>query len=356
MSRTHVFIIDGTLSRIKDGEETNAGLLYKLLRVQPDLKVGYDRGVQGRGWLKWLNVLTGNGINCSIRGGYTALAKAYQPGDKIFLFGFSRGAYAVRSIAGMIAKVGLLTPQNVSNKRIRNAFHLYENCVDGKRSGEFRKKLCHETIEIEMIGVWDTVKSLGLPFPVLSYISPMATEFHDHKLSKIINNAFQALAADENRHAFEPIQWKYRPDWHGRLEQAWFAGAHSDIGGHVLALPEARALSNISLHWMLDRAAMCGLLLPRNWAARFPTDPLAEMQGPYAGISKYFLIRGARKFGGEQYKVAQYEAAQYGGKQANYLHESLITRMNSLPTYKPRLAGYPAIRQTPPSLREAPSG
>ncbi len=326
MPRIHVFIIDGTLSRLDNGEETNVGLVYKLLQEVPDITVGYDRGVQGQGLMKWLNVLTGNGINSSIRQGYKALAREYKPGDKIFLFGFSRGAYAVRSIAGMIAKVGLLKPKHVRNRRVNKAFRIYENIGAASRAKAFRKKYCHKTIEIEMIGVWDTVKSLGLHFPILSYIAPMATEFHDHKLSPIIQNAFQALAADENRRAFAPIPWKCQPNWPGRLEQAWFAGAHSDVGGFVYEMPEARALSNISLHWMLTRAAMCGLPLPEGWQARFPTDPLAPFQGPYAGSSKFFLFRCPRDF---------------GPPQIDYLHESLIERMKT--GYQPRLSGYPEV-------------
>ena len=324
MHRTHVFLIDGTLSRLSTGEETNVGLVYKLLQEQPEVKVGYDPGVQGRGLMKWMSVLTGHGINCSIRRGYEALARGYKTGDKLFLFGFSRGAYAARSIAGMIDRVGLLKPENVSKKRVRKAFRLYENFNAEKRAKKFCNKFSHESIEIEMIGVWDTVKSLGPPFPILSYISPMATDFHNHRLSPIIQNAFQALAADENRRAFAPIAWECQPSWPGRLEQAWFAGAHSDVGGFVYEMPEARPLSNISLHWMLTRAAMCGLPLPEGWQARFPTDAMAPFQGPYAGSSKFFLFRCPREF---------------GPVQIDYLHESLIERMES--GYRPRLSKYP---------------
>ncbi len=331
MPRTHVFLIDGTLSRLSEGEETNVGLAYKLLQEMPEITVGYDAGVQGRGLMKWGSVLTGYGINCSIRRGYEALARAYRPGDKIFLLGFSRGAYAVRSIAGMIAKVGLLRPENVRKKHIRKAFRLYENCDAQKRAHRFHHKFCHKTIEIEMIGVWDTVKSLGLPFPILSYIAPMATEFHDHALSPIIQNAFQALAADENRRAFAPIPWQCQPHWPGRLEQAWFAGAHSDVGGFIYETPQARQLSNISLRWMLGRAAMCGLPLPEGWQARFPTDPLAPMQGPYAGSSKLFLFRRARHF---------------GPPNIDTLHESLIERMKT--GYTPRLTGFCAALPAEP--------
>ncbi len=324
MPRTHVFLIDGTLSRLSDGEETNVGLVYKLLQDMPELAVGYDEGVQGQGVMKWVSVLTGNGINGSIRRGYEALAQGYKPGDKIFLFGFSRGAYAVRSIAGMIAKVGLLKPEHARRKRVRKAFRLYENYDAEKRSKRFQKNFCHKNIEIEMVGAWDTVKSLGPPFPILSYVSPMATEFHDHRLSPIIQNAFHALAADENRRAFAPIPWECQPNWPGRLEQAWFAGAHSDVGGFVHEMPAVRPLSNISLHWMLTRAAMCGLPLPEGWQARFPTDPSAPFQGPYAGSSKYFLLRRPRSI---------------GPMQTDYLHASLIERMAA--GYRPRLTGLP---------------
>lgn len=324
MPRTQVFIIDGTLSRLIDGEETNAGLVFKLLQKVPGIDLGYDPGVQGHGLTKLGAVLTGSGINTSIQRGYKALARGYRPGRKIFLFGFSRGAYGVRSIAGMIAKVGLLKPENATGKRVRKAFRLYENCESDRRSAAFKQAYCHSRTEIEMIGVWDTVKSLGLPFPVLSYIAPMATEFHNHRLSPIIRNAFQALAADENRRAFAPIPWECQPNWPGRLEQAWFAGAHSDVGGFVFERPETRMLSNISLHWMLTRAAMCGLPLPEGWQARFPMDPLAPMLGPYFGSSRYFLFRSPRRL---------------GPPRTDYLHASLIERMEKT-AYRPRLMGF----------------
>jgi uncharacterized protein (DUF2235 family) len=97
--KTHVIIIDGTLSRLVDGHETNAGLLYKLL-IESGAKaaqtVGYDPGVQGAGPRKWLNVLAGTTINASIMSAYSMLCARYRPGDRIMLFGYSRGAYAVR--------------------------------------------------------------------------------------------------------------------------------------------------------------------------------------------------------------------------------------------------------------------
>ncbi len=330
MNRTHVFIIDGTLSRLAPGQETNAGLLYKLLCKLPssdDLTVGYDPGVQGYGLMKWVDVITGRGINQSIQAGYRELCTLYQPGDRILLFGFSRGAYAVRSIAGMIATVGLLRARFANDHRITKAFNYYQLEHLSKRAKAFVRAYTHpDRVEIEMIGVWDTVKALGVPLPLLSRLTPMATEFHNHDLSPVIRNAFQALAADENRTAFAPIVWTCQPNWHGRLEQAWFPGAHSDVGGHIYDLPQYRPLANLSLNWMLERADECGLPLPEGWRSMFETDACGAMQGAYLGSSKYFLFRKNRRF---------------GSPKTDFVHPSILERESRMPKYKSRLSGRP---------------
>ena len=119
-TRTHVFIIDGTLSRLDEGRESNAGLLYKLLteRRRADQTVGYDPGIQGEGLRKWVDVASGATINLSIEHGYAALASRYAPGDRIMLFGYSRGAYAARSLAGFIGAVGLLRKRHATQRRL----------------------------------------------------------------------------------------------------------------------------------------------------------------------------------------------------------------------------------------------
>ena len=126
--RNLVFICDGTLSSIKRGSETNAGLAYRLLAETGQSEVQryeYDRGVQGSGWRKWLNAASGLGINHSIRRGYAFLAHHYRPGDRIFLLGYSRGAYAVRSLAGMIGRIGLLHRKYATERHVRLAFRFY---------------------------------------------------------------------------------------------------------------------------------------------------------------------------------------------------------------------------------------
>ena len=291
-------IMDGTLSRLVEGEETNAGLLYKLLSEllpRTNLLVTYLPGIQGVGFRKWVNIAAGVGINLTICAGYSALSRAYAPGDKILLFGFSRGAYAVRSLAGMIGRIGLLKSEHMTSRRVQRAFRHYETNRNRPKSKAFSRVYCHENIEIEMIGVWDTVKALGLPYPILTRIAPMATEFHDHRLGPAIANAYQALALDETRDAYEPILWQCENDWQGRVEQLWFPGAHSDVGGNIEGFLPARPLSNIPFRWVLENATKCGLPLPADWKSRFPTDPAAEMIGAYDGLSKLFLFRTPRK-------------------------------------------------------------
>ena len=321
--RNLVFVSDGTLSTLSPGEETNAGLLYRLLDEigpRPWQQVDYDPGVQGTGWRKWLNAITGMGINLAICQGYSFLASRYRPGDRIYLFGFSRGAYAVRSLAGMIGAVGLLRREEATQRNVRRAFRLYERDGSGAARADFIARRCHDAIRIEMVGVWDTVKTLGLPYPVLSRLGRMATGFHDHALGPHIGHGYHALAIDEDRTAFAPILWQRSEHWQGRLEQAWFPGAHADVGGDIGSIAEARPLANIPLNWMLLRAVRHGLILPEGWQARFPEDPAAPQVGNRRGIARLFLLRRPRATGG-------------GDGEA--IHLSIRERMAAVPGYRP---------------------
>ena len=124
-ARTLAFFCDGTLSTLRPGRETNVGHAFNLLKwlgPREDLRICYDKGIQGRGWRKWLNAASGLGLNASIRRGYTFLSQEYRPGDWIILLGYSRGAYAVRSLAGLIGQIGLLRPEYTSERAVLLAF------------------------------------------------------------------------------------------------------------------------------------------------------------------------------------------------------------------------------------------
>jgi uncharacterized protein (DUF2235 family) len=327
VARNLVFISDGTLSTLRRGHETNAGLLYRqLLEVgpRPGQQFDYDAGVQGTGVRKWFNAITGMGINLSICQGYSFLASRYEPGDNIYLFGYSRGAYAVRSLAGMVGSVGLLRQENATERNVRRAFRLYQLDDDERaerRREEFAGRLCHGRVGIRMVGVWDTVRALGLPYPLIGRLAQMATDFHDHALGHHIRHGYHALAIDEDRSAYAPILWERSQHWDGRLEQAWFPGTHGDVGGDVKGRPEVRPLSNIALNWMLRRAEQNGLTLPEGWEERFPEDPAAPMAGNRRGIARFFLLRQPRRTGN-------------GDGEA--IHLSIRERMAAGTGYRPR--------------------
>ena len=296
---THVIILDGTMSSLDPGCESNAGLTYKLLSEVSgsSLSVYYEAGLQWQDWRSTADVMMGRGINRQIRRAYGHLASRYRAGDRIFLMGYSRGAYAARSLAGVIDCVGLLQAGHATERNIVTAYRHYQSTSGSEAAEIFAKAYCHEEAPIEMVGVWDTVKALGLRLPILWRWSEAAHAFHSHELGPTIRHGFHALALDETRHAYEPVTWYCPPDWTGHVEQVWFRGTHGDVGGQLGGFQPARPLANISLVWMLQRAESCGLALPVGWRARFGTDVDAPSVGTWRGWGKIFLLRGPRVVG-----------------------------------------------------------
>ena len=299
---THVVLIDGTMSSLEPGDETNIGQIYRLLKSTPQtspMAIYYEAGVQWQMWREIVDVAMGRGIDDQILRAYGWLATRYKPGDRIFLMGFSRGGFAVRSLAGIIDRVGLLKAQDATERNIRLAYRYY--MASEVRTGQrvFRDRFCHAEVMVEMIGVFDTVKALGLRLPFLWMLTEPKHRFHDQSLSRVVRRGYQALALDETRAVFEPILWKTGPDWRGRIEQVWFRGAHGDVGGHLGGFNAARPLANIPLVWMLERAQSCGLPLPDGWRGRFPTDAGAPSIGTTRGWGKLFLFRSRRVVGAD---------------------------------------------------------
>jgi uncharacterized protein (DUF2235 family) len=296
----HVIILDGTLATLVPGEESNAGLLYKLLiesRPGVHRRVYYEPGLQWEGWRHAAGFLQGRGISRQIRRAYGWLASQYREGDGIYLFGYSRGAYAVRSLAGVIDRVGLLRREETTERALRQVWRHYRSNPEGPAARAFARAYCHEAAQIDMVGVWDTVKALGLRLPLLWMLTEKRTAFHNPYLGRSIRHGFHALALHETRAVFEPVMWESPPDWPGNVEQVWFRGAHGDVGGQVGTFPQARPLANIPLIWMAERAETVGLALPQGWRARFPCDPRAPMMGTTRGWARVFLLRRPRVVG-----------------------------------------------------------
>ncbi|MCI2399041.1 DUF2235 domain-containing protein [Aliiroseovarius subalbicans] len=298
----HVVILDGTLSTLEPGDETNAGLTYKLLcECAPSarLSILYEAGIQWETWKHSWHVATGVGINRQIRRAYGFLASRYRPGDRIFLLGYSRGAFAVRSLAGVIDQVGLLTAVHATERNIRDVYRHYQCSPNSDAAAVFAKSYCHAEAPIEMVGVWDTVKALGLRWPLVWRLFEPQHRFHSTHLGGSIHHGYHALALDETREAFEPVLWACDPGFTGRVEQVWFRGAHGDIGGQLGGFDAARPLSNIPLVWMLGKMEGCGVALPPGWRAGFPCNPGAPSVGTLRGWGKMFVHRRKRRVGGD---------------------------------------------------------
>jgi uncharacterized protein (DUF2235 family) len=194
----------------------------------------------------------------------------YGQDDEIFIFGFSRGAYTARSLAGMIAICGLPTG-DFDDDLVNAAFQAYRN---PDQRAAFDATYALFNAQITMVGVWDTVGSLGIP-ALFGRIDPILYGFLDTSLHPDVLNAYQALAIDERRQEFPPTLWTPpSPPVAGQvLEQVWFSGVHCDVGG---GYPET-GLSDITLSWMMGNAENLGLQIDDAVSAQY-----ASLDAKYA--------------------------------------------------------------------------
>ena len=266
---------DGTWNKpgALDGHQavqTNVLKLYNCIAPKdeagnPQMRY-YDTGV-GTTWSSKTNILqgvTGAGIDKNIQDAYKFIMWHYEPGDEIWLFGFSRGAYTARSIAGLIRNCGVLRPENLP--LLREAYELYRDrsAITGPDSDlmrAFRARYSHEP-RIRFVGVWDTVGALGIPLKPWSAANMRRYQFHDVTLSSTIDHAYHALALHERRNTFRPTLWRQSNTAKAQkglqqMQQVWFAGVHSNVGGGYADA----GLSDTALDWMARKARAAGLAL-----------------------------------------------------------------------------------------------
>jgi uncharacterized protein (DUF2235 family) len=274
MAKRIAFCFDGTWDAPL--MNTNVYRLYKALTVTSDQVTYYDDGVgaDATGFQKILQGAFGTTIVQKVVDGYTKIAHVYEPGDQIFLFGFSRGAFTARSVAGMIANCGLPTG-TFTDDCVTQAFAAYRDPVN--RAAILAKLgacgLGNATIQ--MVGVWDTVGSLGIP-AIFGGIEKQY-QFLDTGLHPDVKNAFQCLAADEHRAQFPATLWTGVPAPGQTIEQIWFSGCHSDVGGGVpLAggVDAATRLCDITMGLMMARAQAQGLTMDSAVAAQYGELPM----------------------------------------------------------------------------------
>jgi uncharacterized protein (DUF2235 family) len=279
----------------------------------------------------------GRGLDRNIRDCYRFLVQNYQPGDELYFFGFSRGAYTVRSLAGLIRNSGLLRVEHSEQESA--AFSLYRDRSDDAHPNSdeavaFRAKYSHDPVTITCVGVWDTVGALGLPVEFFNISTARKYRFHDVTLSGRIANAFHALAIDERRKPFAPTLWEQPFDDVNRnwLEQAWFSGVHSNVGG---GYPDA-SLSDVALQWMIDRVTdRCGLEIDRAViAATTKPSPTGQLYDS--------MKLGFKLIGEFERKIDELAAVRRsrGVNTWEYVHESAKHRVDRLAAekkpYRPR--------------------
>ncbi len=276
----------------------------------------YDDGVGTQGFkpLMLLGGAFGWGLSRNIRQLYTELVRVYEPGDNIYLFGFSRGAFTVRSLAGFIGICGIIDRAKPGSEdlptRVNEAYGTYRATYrdgGGKAKGVWEEaesfRLRHAVVHgehapegrvrIRFIGVWDTVDAVGLPFDELSGVLNrlFRFKFPDHVLGDHVQRACHALSIDDERRTFHPLMWdetaeKTEEGTEGRIEQLWFPGVHSNVGG---GYPK-QGMSLVSLYWMMNKAKDAGLrFVESDWQLFLDhQNPFDKLYDSRAGLGVYY--------------------------------------------------------------------
>lgn len=260
-------------------------------------------GVIGKG-------LDDNIINC-----YRFLANNYHPGDEVFIFGFSRGAYTARSLIGLIDTVGLLPKRNIYYTP--DAYDIYRNKGEGKEA--FVDKHQSAQIKISFVGVFDTVGAMGVPLKIFRKFNSKKYGFHSHELPDCVINAFHALAIDELRKPFKPTLWDEDIKPFQTMEQRWFTGVHTNVGGGY----QKDGLANISLHWILHHAIKSGLQIDYDFI---------KFYKPFYGHNLYNSLSFGYKLLGKNLRTIKLTPLQR-------IDESVQSRIKGDYDYKPKNVG-----------------
>lgn len=385
MRRNLVVLSDGTGSRGGRARGTSVWVLYEQLdRSPPPPGSGlpvqlacHDDGVgTQRAWpARALGRLFGWGLYANVRELYAFLVRTYEPGDALFLLGFSRGAYTVRTLAGLVGRFGILRRERFATAAALD--RALDTACRSQRAtfAETRRRrradpqageeplllgglawedFHHEPhdgrphgVDIEFLGVWDTVDAVGLPSDGAADALNRLFQwrFADRRPSRRLRCARQALALDDRRRTFHPELWDLShepptpPGQRPRVLQAWFAGVHADVGG----AGDKPQLGGVALDWMLAEACASGLRVPAaaRECLRAQADPLGALEDERRGWRALYRV-GARDV----------EAlAGAAGQPRPLLHASVLERVRHAPGgYAPPLL--PAAAEVLATARE----
>lgn len=327
MAKNIILCSDGTGNRDIKGRGTNVFKLFEAVdlndhRTSPSLDqqlAFYDDGVgtKGSAFLRALGGAAGFGLKRNVKDLYRALSRVYDAGDRIYLFGFSRGAFTARTLAGLIGTCGIVKGElcptaHALRSAVEAAYVAYRSRYGSALTSGYRRLRgaadsqqaieafqrthpVHTNVPIEFIGVWDTVDAVGMPFALAGLVNRFIYQFKfpTHALGTGVRRAYHALAIDDARQAFEPVLWVGPDD---RLEQVWFAGAHSNVGG---GYPK-QGMSLVALDWMLAHAADSGLRLHKMDRALFHCHASVDdmLYNPRGGLGAFYrwAPRDIRKY------------------------------------------------------------
>jgi uncharacterized protein (DUF2235 family) len=402
MTKNIVFFADGTGNDRAEGVKTNVARLSDCaenMRVRqgrptwqdlsgleldaevdhPDVRqiTSYDPGV-GTEFGDLIGRATGSGISQNIQDGYDFIIRFYNPGDRILLFGFSRGAYTVRSLAGLIGLCGvprrtgktgqddLRHDARARKKIVSAAYAVYKTGYDQGEAGlearltaakTFRKT--HAYAEHRepaarapyFIGVWDTVRSLGIPLGYKDWeLTLWPHRFHDHDLNAYVRYAFHALSIDDRRQQFLPTVWneptkaQETGDPVGQVfEQVWFPGVHADVGGGY----EDTSLADIALSWMVEKAlrAEHPLWLDQDPRLHLRPSPAGKLHDSREGFWRRLLYREVWRSVCKGHQEPLSKVTEKTGEA--FLHTSWLARLGTLyPDYRsPHLGSHPDYKR-----------
>ncbi len=319
MKRIAIFC-DGTWSGLTTGEQTNiakfaravmplaADGVTQLVYYQPGLGVAPAAGIIGRSVIKWAGGAFGWGLNAQLEAAYRQLIFWYEPGDEVYIFGYSRGAYLARSLVGLIRLAGI--PSQQAEGQITRAIRFYrqrnsEDKLDTEETLSFRHALSPLTatspkdlewrqargdaesyfFRLRYLGVWDTVGALGIP-GVLGVAARMFNQryaFHNGELTQMVVSARHAVAIDERRRLYPPTLWRNLGHLNEIAEtldtpyrQHWFPGNHSIVGGSG----PAPGLSAFPAKWVLDGARKLSLHFERGFLENLIATAQADAPVP----------------------------------------------------------------------------
>ncbi|XHX79755.1 MAG: DUF2235 domain-containing protein [Stenomitos frigidus ULC029] len=316
---------DGTWNKLASPCPTNVVKLAQAAKSiasdgTPQL-IFYEEGVGTQWYDKLPGGAFGWGIDANIKNAYRFLCLNYEAGDEIYLFGFSRGAYTVRSLGGLLHCAGLLSRFNICHAD--EAYEIYRIYADDERrqkADEFRRQKASAKVPITLLACWDTVGAMGipdlLPFSPLNQTINARYKFHDVKLSSLINNALHAIAIDEHREIFDVALMEKRSESQAQvLRQVWFPGGHGCVGGGTA---QHRGLSDGALKWVMDEISQLGLKLEFDAARmQWKIDPISDFNNKLG----FYRLSGRKEREISPYAV---------------LHESVGQRWCSRPDYRPK--------------------